>query len=182
MKFFLKITAALIYIIFSFSLPLAFSQPHPQNDQLVRELTLKASLLFKLTQKIKWPNDASANKNNLVLCFQENDYFRGIIDLAIKHPQVPINWKIRENVPLEATKNCHILFLDSAQEKRLEETIAYVKNYPILTVGDTEGFAERGVIINFIVVDNRLRFKALKETTKTSSLQIDDELLSLAIR
>ena len=55
---------------------------------------------------------------------------------------------------MEATKNCHILFLDLDQEKRLEETIAYVKNYPVLTVGDTEGFTEKGVLINFIVVDN----------------------------
>jgi hypothetical protein len=178
MKFYLKISTALIFITLSYPLSLAFSQSLP-NDKLVRELTLKASLLLKMTQKIKWPD----HKNQkLTLCFHEKDYFRGIIDLAIKHPQVPMDWEVRENVPLKATKSCHILFLDLDQEKRLEETIAYVKDYPVLTVGDTEGFAKKGVLINFIVVDNRLRFKVQKEAIETSSLQIDEGLLSLAIR
>ncbi len=182
MKKYLKITIALIFVTLSFPLSFAFSQPLPSKDNLVRELTLKASLLLKVTRKIKWPKDVSTNSNNLILCFQENDYFRGIIDLAIRHPQISMDWEVRENVSLESTKNCHILFLDSNQEKRLEETIAYVKNYPVLTVGDTEGFTEKGVLINFMVIDNRLRFKVQKEATETSSLQIDDGLLSLAIR
>jgi hypothetical protein len=179
MKFYLKISTALIFITLLYPLPLAFSQSLPLNDKLVRELTLKASLLLKVTQKIKWPD---YKNQKLTLCFQENDYFGGIIDLAIKHPQVPMNWEIKENVPLEATKNCHILFLDLDQEEQLEETISYVKNYPVLTVGDTEGFAEKGVLINFIVVDNRLGFKVQKDAIETSSLQIDEDLLSLAIR
>jgi hypothetical protein len=56
MKNYLKIATALICIAFAFPIPLAFSQSIPLNDKLVRELTLKASLLLKLTQKIKWPN------------------------------------------------------------------------------------------------------------------------------
>jgi hypothetical protein len=182
MKNYLKIATTLLCITLTFPLPLAFSQSLPLNDKLVRELTLKASLLFKLTQKIKWPKDVSTNENNLILCFQESDYFRGIINLAVKHPRIAMDWEVRENVSLEATKNCNVLFLDFGQEKRLEETIAYVKDYPVLTVGDTEGFAERGVLINFIVVDNKLRFKIQKDAIQTSSLQINEELLSLAIR
>lgn len=178
MKNYLKILTSLVFITFSSPLPLVFSQS-PPDDELVRELTLKASLLLKITRKVKWPD---YKNQRLTLCFREKDYFKGIINLAIKHPLVQIDWEVRENVPLNATRNCHILFLDSYQEKRLEETVAYVKNYPVLTVGDTEGFAERGVLINFIVVDNKLRFKVQEGATKTSSLQIEDELLSLAFK
>lgn len=182
MKNHLKITIILIFITLLTPLSFAFAQPLPPNNQLVRELTLKASLLLKLTRKIKWPKNVSSNRNKLILCFHDRDYFRGIIDLAIKHPQVSMNWEVRENVSLEETKNCHILFLDLGQKKQLKKTIAYVKNYPVLTVGDTEGFTEKGVLINFIVVDNKLRFKIKEDALETSSLQINDELLSLAIR
>lgn len=176
---YLKTAISFLFITLSLPLSFAFSQPIPLNEKLVRELTLKASLLLKISRKIKWPNDKN---HNLTLCFLESDYFRGIIDLAIKHPQVRMDWKVRKNVPLEATRNCDILFLDSDQEKHLDEAIAYVKNYPVLTVGDTEGFSEKGVLVNFLVVDNRLRFKVQKEATKTSSIQIDEDLFSLALK
>lgn len=128
MKKYLKITITIIIITISLPLSFAFSQSLPLKDKIVRELTLKTSLLLTISPR---PKDVSTNEstNNLILCFKESDYFRGIIDLAIKHPQVPIDWEIKENVPLKATKNCHILFLDLDREK----TIAYVKDYPVLT-------------------------------------------------
>ncbi len=173
-----KTATFLILATIFIPLSTALSQPIPLDEKIIRELTLKASLLLKISRKVKWPNNKS---QNLTLCFPQSDYFRGIIELAIKHPRIRMDWKVKENVPLEETRSCDILFLDSDQEKRLGKIIAYLKNYPVLTVGDTEGYSEKGVLVNFLIVDNKLRFKVQKEATKTSSIQIDDELFSLAI-
>jgi hypothetical protein len=50
----------------------------------------------------------------------------------------------------------------------------------ILTIGDTEGFGEKGVMINFIIRDNKVRFEINPEAARRAGLTISSKLLSLA--
>jgi hypothetical protein len=52
---------------------------------------------------------------------------------------------------------------------------------PILTVGEKKGFASRGGMINFIVVENKVRFEINPHAVETAALKISSQLLKLAI-
>ncbi len=55
-----------------------------------------------------------------------------------------------------------------------------VKGLPILTVGETPGFAERGGMIRFTLEDNRVRFEINVEAAREADLNISSRLLTLA--
>ncbi len=55
-----------------------------------------------------------------------------------------------------------------------------LKGLPILTIGDSPNFARRGGIINFILVDDKVRFEINVEAAKQANINISSRLLSLA--
>ena len=55
-----------------------------------------------------------------------------------------------------------------------------VKSLPILTIGETTGFASRGGIINLTLEGKRVRFEVNIEAAKQANLNISSRLLALA--
>ena len=55
-----------------------------------------------------------------------------------------------------------------------------VKWLPILTIGETPGFAARGGIINLTLEDNKVRFEVNIGAAKQANLNISSRLLALA--
>ena len=55
-----------------------------------------------------------------------------------------------------------------------------VKDHHVLTVGDTKGFLESGSIIEFIMVDRKVRFGINVAAAKEAELTIRSQLLRLA--
>ena len=49
-----------------------------------------------------------------------------------------------------------------------------------MTVGQTRGFVTKGVIINFVMVDNRIRFEINLNSGEEAGLKISSKLLNLA--
>jgi hypothetical protein len=77
-------------------------------------------------------------------------------------------------------KGCNIVFVSSSETAHLDEIFHLIKNMPILTIGETPGFANHGGIINFIVVDDKIRFEINVEAAKQAEISISSRLLALA--
>ncbi|OQY59645.1 MAG: hypothetical protein B6245_05575 [Desulfobacteraceae bacterium 4572_88] len=76
---------------------------------------------------------------------------------------------------------CHILFIDSTDEKRIRERLGAVKNQSVLTVGQTEGFAKKmGGVINFFTEGKRLRFRVNIDAAKRAGLKFRAQLMMSA--
>ena len=62
----------------------------------------------------------------------------------------------------------------------MDDVIRMLRWLPILTIGETPGFAERGGIIRFVLEDNRVRLEANVEAARQANLTISSRLLTLA--
>jgi len=77
--------------------------------------------------------------------------------------------------------DCHILFIDSTDKKRIRERLGAVKNQSVLTVGQAEGFAKKmGGVINFFTQGNRLRFQVNADAAKRAGLKFRAQLMMSA--
>ncbi len=77
-------------------------------------------------------------------------------------------------------KDCKILFVSGSERAHIDEILQSVKGLPILTVGETPGFAERGGVIRFTLEDNRVRFEVNVDAAHQADLNISSRLLTLA--
>jgi len=81
--------------------------------------------------------------------------------------------------PLEI-KSCHVAFIAASEERRIPELLRAAAKAPVLTVGDSDGFAEGGGMIGLINADNRVQFEINNDAAQRANLKIGSQLLRLA--
>jgi hypothetical protein len=146
---------------------------------LSREYQVKAVFLFHFAQFVEWPSPAFPEAQTpLVIGVLGDDPFSRFLDETVRgetvndHPLV-----VRRFRSLEEIDTCHVLFISRSEADRLEQILAGLKGRSILTVGDTEGFAKRGVMIRFVTVDNKIRLRINLERANAANLKISSKLL-----
>lgn len=88
--------------------------------------------------------------------------------------------KIKIDVSQGNLDGCHILFVSFSERFNVEKIVEQTKDLQILTVGDTEGFAERGIDINLVVAENKVKFEISKQCLDNKEFKVSSELYDLA--
>ena len=141
---------------------------------------VKTAFLYKFTKYIQWPGGEPAEDFRIAV-LGESGIAEPLRELARETPAE--GRKIRTELlgSVEDIGRCHILFISASERARLPEILKKTEGRNILTVGESRGLAERGVVLNFVVVDGRLRFEINRRAADRAGLQISSELLKLAI-
>jgi hypothetical protein len=87
---------------------------------------------------------------------------------------------IKRNTSLENMRKCEMIFISASEEERLQQILKAINGSPALTIGDTEGFAEQGVMINFYIDNRTVRFEINPQAAKRAGLLISSYLLKIA--
>ena len=74
----------------------------------------------------------------------------------------------------------HLLFVGPAFEERLEEIVNTLGRAPVLTVGDSVGYAHRGLAVNLYVSGEMVRFEASRRAFERHRLSPSYRLMALA--
>ena len=80
----------------------------------------------------------------------------------------------------EALDGLGIVFVARSHGARLAETLAGAKGQPILTVTESEEGAAAGSMINFVVVNDKVKFDIALAPAESSGLRISSRLLAVA--
>ncbi|MGH9509604.1 MAG: YfiR family protein, partial [Terriglobales bacterium] len=80
----------------------------------------------------------------------------------------------------EEAGTCQVLFVSSSENGRLTQILASLRGRSVLTVGETEGFAHRGGVINFQLEGSKVRFEINLDAAERSGLTMSSQLLKLA--
>ena len=150
--------------------------------QAFKEYDLKATFLYHLAQFVDWPPEAFPTEETpLVIGVLGADPFGKVLDELVEN-EIVKNRKIavQRFRSLEEIKSCHILFISSSESGRLDQIFSGLKQRKILTVGDTEGFAQRGGIVRFLTEKNKIRLRINIDAAKAASLTISSKLLRAA--
>ena len=145
------------------------------------EPVLKAEFIERFTRFIDWPRDVLGTSGPFRLCVV------GSTPVAMALEQLARTRRFKGHgatsvrlVALDGLAGCHMVFIDSSERRRLEDILSRTAGRPILTVGDTDGFSARGVIINFYRSGSRLRFEINIAAALESGLRFRSKLLKLA--
>ena len=75
---------------------------------------------------------------------------------------------------------CPIVFISSSDKKALRSILEGLIRPGALTVGETEGFAQLGGVINLTLEDNRVHIEVNVDAAERARLKISSKLLNLA--
>jgi len=141
-----------------------------------REYEIKAAYLYNFVKYVDWP---SSGDTITIGVLGGNPFGSALASLngkVVKGRRLVI----KELESVRDAQKCQILFVSSSEKSRLQEIFENLKSARVLTVGETEGFASDGGIINFVQEHNKVRFEINPDAAHRTGLNISSELLKLA--
>jgi hypothetical protein len=150
--------------------------------QTAPEYDVKAAFLYNFTKFVDWPASAFPDAFSLKLCLLGEDPFGRSLQAVAGEQVGNRKLAVMRTDSLAKTGGCQILFISRSERERLPQVLAMVKDSPVLTVGDTKGFADQGVIVNFILEGSKVRFEINTEAAERAGLKVSSKLLQLAKR
>jgi len=145
---------------------------------------LKAGFLAKFAQFTTWPADYSPqpDKDKFIITIIGKDPFYDVLQTVYQNQKIKgCDIQVRQIQTVEDIDNTHILFISKNMKSELTLILEYVKDKPIMTVSDSDGFGRKGVLINFYITEKgTLHFEFNSTIMKRSSLKINLLLLEIA--
>ena len=147
------------------------------------EYQVKAAFLYNFAKFVEWPDTAFASPQApLVIGVFGSDPFQGDLDRIVAGKNInghPVVARLVSTVT--DLKNCHIVFVSVAQQKKAAEISAALAGLKVLTVTENmKHFAASDFMVNFVMQDERIGFQINNAVAVRAGLPISSKLLSLA--
>lgn len=150
------------------------------GQSVPKEGLIKAAFVFNFIKFVEWPETVFETQNSPIrLCIWGKNALGGALETlrnkTAKNRAIQVLYTERT----KQAAGCHVLFVAENKRGSLKSIISRTKGKPVLTVGDSRGFAEDGGIIGLFRSDDKMRFAINVEAARQSGLRISSQLLRL---
>jgi hypothetical protein len=154
----------------------------PAGGQSIDEYQAKAAFLFNFVKFVEWPPAVfKSEKDPIRICVLGQNPFGASLDNAVRGRDVAGRPLIAVQVSnLRQAAACQMIFVTAPECKRFRAMAAELCAASVLSVGEVEGFASDGGVVNFKVEDGKIRFEINLAAAEQAKLHISSKLLSLA--
>jgi len=146
------------------------------------EYKVKAAFLYNFTRFVEWPPARfAANDGPLIIGICGRNPFGDELEHGLKGRSVnghPIELRMVE-AP-ESAKDVHLLFIPASEDGRASAWLKSAAGAGVLTVGETEKFADAGGMIRFVREADKVRFDINVEPAEQARLRVSAQLQKLA--
>jgi hypothetical protein len=146
------------------------------------EYPVKAAFLINFAKFAEWPADSlQARAAAVSICVFGRDPFGDVLEKTVAgrsaggRPLV-----IERHRKVDELRACHVLFISGSESGHVTELLERLADKPVLTVGESDGFARRGGVIGLVVEDNRARFEVNLRAAQHAGLALSSKLLGVA--
>ena len=146
------------------------------------EYRVKAAFLYKFGSYVEWPDRTFPRPDSpLTIGVMGADALAEELAQIVSGRSVngrPV--QVRKLRPGEPMAGLQVLFIGRADSGRLAEILAAAKGRSLLTVTESEDALQLGSVINFVVIDDKVRFDVALPPADLGSLKISSRLLAVA--
>lgn len=165
-------------------LPDAFRlSPGVQASPPPQEYEVKAAFLYHFAHLVDWPAP-SAPGEPFVIAVVGDDPFGGALDEMLAGKFVrgqPVRVQRFAGAAQLDGGRIRILFVAPGDDEHLRRVLSALAGQPVLTVGESQRFAQRGGMIGFrVTAEGRVAFDINLRRAEQSGLRMSSQLLKLA--
>ena len=151
---------------------------HTQTE--AEEYNLKAAFIYNFTKFIDWNSFISGNEF-IIGVVDSSPIYEPLAEIAQTKTVNDKKIIIRHYRKLDEISLCHVLFISRNTSLSLDDILAKTAAKGMLIVSEKAGYAKQGTAINFVVVNNKLKFEANTKAINSAGLTASSQLLKLAI-
>ncbi len=170
----MRVTTTLAFVSVLLALPLA--------DALAgaKEYKVKAAYLYNFVKFIDWPE--SALSGAIKICVLGEDRFDGILEKAVAGKEVKGHGLVVASIGAGGSPegDCNLLFVSSSEAGRVGDVIGAVAGSSTVTVGEQEGFAEQGGVLNFALEGGKVKVELNMGAAEKAGVKVSGKLQQVA--
>jgi len=141
---------------------------------------VQAAYLYNFGKFVRWPGDAGHRP--MLVCVAGEDAFADTVRKLVDGEQIdgrPL--EVRDVDRSDTVDGCSMLFIGAQVHDREDSLLSAAASRPILTVGDSSDFLERGGMIQFLLVEDHVRFAVNLDECNRHGVALSSELLKVAV-
>lgn len=141
---------------------------------------VQAVYLYNFAKFVRWPSgkpDVSFD-----ICVAGQKVYLDVLGKMVAGQRIddrPI--ATRAVVNPEDESGCEILFLDGTLGDRVDVLLTATSGRPILTVSDSDGFLQHGGMVQFLLLEDHVRFSVNLFPVEKNGMELSSELLKVAV-
>ncbi len=166
---------AAFLLLLHLAIPTAVAQQARPNES-----ELEAADLVNFGKFVREPG-AQPFRTSFDICLLGHDAMGHTLDQRAANQAIgnlPVH--VRRLLDITAAKDCAVIFMSADEGAKIREDLAILSPSDALTVSDASDFLERGGMIQFLLVENHLRFAVNLVAVKRAHLTLSSELLRVA--
>jgi hypothetical protein len=146
------------------------------------EYAVKAAFLLNFARPVEWPDSAfAAPSDPVVVGILGAEAFEAALAADIEKQRVGARAVRLERLSgAQQAAGCHVVFVSSAEHSSAGAVLAALGGASVLTVGESDGFARQGGIVNFYHEGKKIRFEINPAAADRAGIRISSRLLRLA--
>ncbi|OFY83184.1 MAG: hypothetical protein A3F72_21465 [Bacteroidetes bacterium RIFCSPLOWO2_12_FULL_35_15] len=152
--------------------------PFVQSE--AQEYDLKAAYIFNITKFIYWDSTIPGNEF-IIGVIDPSPIYEPLEKIAKTKTVMDKKIIIKQFTKLEEIDNCTILFIPKNTSFSLKEIVDKAKSKKILTISEHEGYGKKGSAINFVTIEEKLKFEVNTKTLESIGLKASAQFLKLAV-
>lgn len=146
-----------------------------QQNAAAKDYDIKADFLIRFVDYVYWKNQ-SKNKTFKIAILEESPINASL--LAVQNNK---KIEVKEYKNLKDIGFCNILFVPYDCSVSIETIISNFSGQPVLIVTERSGFGKKGAHMNFVMMDNKLKFEVNLKAINKVGIGISSFLLQHAI-
>jgi hypothetical protein len=151
----------------------------PLRAQDALEYQRKAVMIWKLARYVEWPKEKSGTNVPLVIgVYGADNISDQIREVASRQKANNRDVVVRVVTSLQEIDRCHILFVSSSEERNLGSILYKARGEPVLTVGESASFLDKGGTVNFRMLGSEVLMDINRKSAKKSDLKLDPMLFN----
>lgn len=143
---------------------------------------VEAAYLLQFPKFAQWPGPVSPTRKTFPICVIGQNPFGHVLQDDARGEQV-------HGLPVEArgiasareADGCRIAYLGSSEADEVTRDLESLRGAPVLTVSDTPDFTSRGGIIQFVLIDSKVRFRINLSNAERAGITLSSQLLKVAV-
>lgn len=155
---------------------IACAEPNDISTQV------KAAYLCKFLTYVEWPPSSFENANTplIIGTIGADEVAEHIKQIKGNTNVLGRSIEVRTLKPGDTLAGVHILFVGHNELERVRRILEPTQVLPLLTVTDTQGALLAGGTINFMTIDDHIRFEVSLTQAERRRLKISARLLAVA--
>ncbi|HEX5764640.1 MAG TPA: YfiR family protein [Woeseiaceae bacterium] len=160
---------------------LCCSAPAAAQEVVYQEGEVKAAFLYHFATFVQWPETVPRERPFSVAVLGDDEVAAELEKFLPGHQIQGRQMQVRRLSSIEDLADDALLFIGAGENHRLRELISRVEDRSMLVVTEAPGALKDGSMINFQVIDDRVRFEISLLAAQRAGLELSSRLLSAAM-